>query len=239
MSETVQERLADVEARIAAACERAGRAPSGVSIVAVTKTFGPEVVAEAASAGLSVMGENRVQEAVQKIPLCPGRLEWHMIGHLQRNKVRQILGLVEWVHSVDSERLLQTIDRVAGELGRTMPVLLEINVSGESSKHGLAPDAAGPLVAAACGLRNVEVRGFMTIPPFTPDAGDARPYFRALRRLRDTCSRKYDVELPELSMGMSNDFDVAVEEGATWIRLGSVLFGRRTGKTWTRELGGL
>jgi len=239
LSETVQERLADVEARIAAACERAGRAPSGVSIVAVTKTFGPDVVAEAADAGLTVMGENRVQEAVQKIPLCPGRLEWHMIGHLQRNKVRQILGLVEWVHSVDSERLLQTIDRVAGELGHTMPVLLEINVSGESSKHGLAPDAAGPLVAAARGLRNVEVRGFMTIPPFTPDAGDARPYFRALRRLRDTCSRKYDVELPELSMGMSNDFDVAVEEGATWIRLGSVLFGRRTGKTWTRELGGL
>jgi pyridoxal phosphate enzyme (YggS family) len=209
-----------------------GRDAADVSIVAVTKTFGPDVVAEAADAGLTVMGENRVQEAVQKIPLCPGRLEWHMIGHLQRNKVNPIVGLVDMIHSVDSERLLLAIDRAAGTAGRVLPVLLEVNVSGEASKFGLAPDAVGPLVCASNELRNVTVRGLMTLPPFTPDPEDARPFFRELRELRDACMERTAADLPDLSMGMSGDFEVAVEEGATWVRLGSVLFGRRTGKSW-------
>jgi len=232
---SIEERLEEVDRRIAAACERAGRDPADVSLLAVAKTFGPDAVTEAAAAGITVIGENKVQEAAAKIPLCPGHLKWHMIGHLQRNKVCPAVELFECIHSVDSLRLLEAIDRAGREAGRTVPAMLEINVSGEGSKYGLKPEETPTVLKAAEGLTSIEGRGLMSMPPFAPEPESARPYFRRLRELRDEWRSQSGVPLEDLSMGMSNDFEVAVEEGATWVRLGSVLFGTRTGRAWRRQ----
>jgi PLP dependent protein len=232
--ETFQDRLAAIRERIRLACERAGRRPEDVTLVAVTKTFGPDEVREAADAGLSVFGESRIQEAAQKIPLCPGRLEWHMIGHLQRNKVKHVPALFRMVHSVDSARLLEALDETCEEAGCRMPALLEINVSGEGSKFGLSPEAVPAVLESSRALRRVDVRGFMTIPPFNPDPEAVRPFFRRLRTLRDQWRAGSGLELPELSMGMSGDFEVAIEEGATLIRVGSILFGARPARAASR-----
>ncbi len=224
---TFQERLDRVRARMAAACARAGRAPESVRLLAISKTHPPEAVAEAARCGLTVFGENKVQEAAAKIPLCPGRLSWHLVGHLQSNKARQAALLFDWIHAVDSAELLERLDRIAGEEGRRPTVLLEVNVSGEASKFGMPPAAVAPLLERARACRCATVAGLMTIPPVCEDPERARGYFRALRDLRDRCRAETGWELPELSMGMSHDFEVAIEEGATWIRIGTDLFGPR------------
>lgn len=221
------ERLDAVRRRVREACVRVNRNSGDVSILAVAKMFGPERVREAAESGLTVIGESRIQEAKQKIPLCPGHLEWHMIGHLQRNKVSEAVQLFRMIHSVDSWRLLQAINSACKAIGSVMPVCIEVNVSGESSKFGLAPDDVPGVLEQSSSLMNIDIVGLMTIPPFTKDTEDARPFFRNLRELRDEWQDRCDICLRELSMGMSNDFGVAVEEGATWIRLGSVLFGER------------
>jgi len=228
----IAERLDGVLRRIEAAGERAGRDPAEVRVLAVAKNFGPEAVTEAAAAGITVIGENRVQEAAAKIPLCPGHLRWHMVGHLQRNKARPAVELFECIHAVDSRRLLETLDRTAREAGRTMPVMLEINVSGESSKYGLSPEEAPDVLELSKTLANTEIAGLMTIPPFAPDPESVRPHFRRLRELRDRWRLQSGIPLEDLSMGMSGDFEVAVEEGATWVRIGSALFGTRTGGAW-------
>jgi pyridoxal phosphate enzyme (YggS family) len=230
MNESVVERLNAVEQRVRAACLRAGRDPSRVSILAVAKTFGPEAVREAAAAGVTAIGENRVREAAEKIPLCPGHLDWHMIGHLQTNKVRPAVSIFGVIHSVDSRRLLEAVDRACAAQGKTMPVYLEVNVSGESSKFGFEPDEVPAVLEHGAGLAHVDLQGLMTMPPFSADPEDARPFFRRLRGLRDEWQAGLEIPLPQLSMGMSNDFEVAVEEGATWLRLGSVLFGPRRGR---------
>lgn len=230
MSTDLQARVDDIRSRVAAACLRAGRDVSGVRIVAVTKTFGPDAVDDAAACGLNVIGESKVQEAKYKIPLCSGNIEWHMIGHLQRNKVRDVVSLFRMIHSVDSLRLLETINAACQAAGITMPVCLEVNVSGEGTKFGMKPEEVVPVLEKCGALMNVDVAGLMTIPPFTPESEGARRYFNALRELRDKCRKESGFPLEELSMGMSNDFEIAVEEGATWIRLGSILFGER--KTW-------
>ena len=227
MEGSFQERLDVVNRRMAAACARAGRSGDAVRLIAVSKTMGPDQVREAVEAGLTVFGENKVQEAAVKIPRCPGRLTWHMIGHLQRNKAGVAVELFDMIHSIDSMKLLATVDRLAGEAGKRMPVLLEINVSGESSKFGLTPDQAPELLKAAEGLNHAQVVGLMTMPPFTDDPEKARPHFRRLRELRDRWSGEFGLPLPELSMGMTHDFDIAVEEGATYIRVGTALFGER------------
>ena len=227
---TPAERFAEILARVEQASARVARDPAGVRIVAVAKTFGPDAVREAAACGVTVIGENRVQEAAQKIPLCPEHLEWHMIGHLQRNKVKHAVGLFRMIHSVDSPRLITTLDEAAGDLGIVMPVCIEVNVSGESSKFGMSPEEVPGLLEEARGLVHVEVRGLMTIPPFTPDPEGARPFFARLRELRDEWRESIGLPLDELSMGMSHDFEVAVEEGATWIRVGAALFGSPSGK---------
>lgn len=227
MSDDLAQRLEQVEARICAACERAGRERDEISLLAVSKTFGPERVREAVDAGLLLFGENRVQEAKQKIPLCPGHVKWHMIGHLQRNKVRDAVRLFEMIHAVDSVRLLETVEEASAQAGRTLPVCLEVNVSGESSKYGMSPGDLPDVLEQSTRMMHVDVVGLMTMPPFTEEAEGARPCFTALRELRDACRERQGFELPELSMGMSHDFEVAIEEGATWIRLGSLLFGRR------------
>jgi hypothetical protein len=227
MSDVMAQRIESVQRRIADACARAGREADGVQLVAVSKTHPPEAVGEAAACGVGVFGENKVQEAMAKIPLCPGNLFWHLVGHLQRNKVGPAVELFDLIHSVDSLRLLETIERACEELGKTQKVLLEINVSGEASKFGLKPEEAPAVLEAANRLSRIEVRGLMTMPPWTADVEQARPHFRRLRELRDGWEQSLGLRLPELSMGMSHDFEVAIGEGATIIRVGTAIFGER------------
>lgn len=227
MAEALEGRLAFVRGRMAAACERAGRPPDEVRLIAISKTFSAEHVRAAAACGLRIFGENKVQEAEVKAPSCPGNLSWHLVGHLQSNKAARAVALFDQIHSVDSLKLLQRVEAAAEAEGKRLPVLLEINVSGESSKFGLAPEAAPELLVAAGGLQYAQVAGLMTMPPFTPEPEQARIHFRRLRELRDAWRAQFGLSLAELSMGMSHDFEVAIEEGATWIRVGTALFGSR------------
>jgi len=220
--------LRSVKAKIAAACARSGRDPSSVEIIAVTKTHGAEVVQEAWNAGLAIVGENKVQEAAWKKPASVTGPLWHLIGHLQSNKVRHALELFDFIHSVDSVKLADRINFVADEIGAQPHILLEVNVSGEKSKSGMKPEEVEPAVRhilEECPRLTVE--GLMTMAPFSENPEDARPYFRRLRELRDAVEKSLGVGLPRLSMGMSGDYEVAVEEGATWVRLGTILFGER------------
>jgi len=227
MESGFQQRLEAIRARMGAACERAGRDPASVRLLPVSKTFGPEAVREAAAAGLTVFGENKVQEARAKIPLCPDRLTWHLIGHLQSNKVRLAVTLFDTIQSVDSIDLAERIDAACEAAGRRMTLFVEINLAGEAAKSGVAPDDAPRLVERANALSRVAVCGLMAIPPFDPDPDRVRPYFRKLRELRDAVQVRTGTPLPELSMGMSHDFEAAIAEGATWIRVGTALFGAR------------
>ncbi len=220
-------RWAKVHERVAAACRRVGRSPDGVRVVAVTKTFGPEHVREAMACGLRIFGESRVQEAAAKIPLCPSGAEWHFVGHLQRNKAYRAVELFSVIHSVDSVRLLEAVERAAAAHGKTVHVCLEVNVAAERSKFGVRPEEASALLERANACPHIAVIGLMTIPPFHPDPEKARPYFRCLREWRDSLRKSTGTPLEELSMGMSADFEVAVEEGATLVRLGTCLFGAR------------
>jgi pyridoxal phosphate enzyme (YggS family) len=224
MSEIFSERLETVEHRITKACEKAGRSRDSVHLLAVSKTKPPEAVREAADCGLRQFGENRVQEAQSKIPMCPAGLEWHLIGHLQTNKAKIAARYFQMVHSVDSLKLLQALDTHAGT---TLPVLLQVNVSGESAKFGMKPDEVAGVIDAANQMQKVEVHGLMTIPPFSPDPEKTRVHFSALRDLRDRLQEETGTPLPELSMGMSHDLEVAIEEGSTWVRIGTDLFGGR------------
>ena len=221
--------LEEVNATIAAACAKAGRRTDDVAIIAVTKTHGPEVVREAWDAGLRIVGEHKVQEAAWKRPLAVSGPEWHLIGHLQKNKVRPALELFTTFHSVDSLALLDRIQLLADELGARPHVLLEVNMSGERSKDGMRPDDVPAAVERALGCANITLEGFMTMAPFTPSdkIEETRPVFAGLRELRDAMEAEFGISLPRLSMGMTNDYRIAVEEGATWIRLGTVLFGER------------
>ena len=219
--------LTEVQQRIAAACARAGRDPASVSLLAVTKTHSPEVVQEAAQLGLKLFGENKVQEAKAKIPLCPGNLRWHMIGHLQSNKCRDAVELFDMVQSVDSLHLAEELNKKAAQAAKTVPVLLEVNIVGEASKFGYPPEKLFAEFVTISKLPRLEVQGLMTVPPWTPIAEKARPVFRRLRELKQKCEELLGAPLPHLSMGMSGDFEVAIEEGATMVRLGTVLFGKR------------
>lgn len=230
--------LTTVRTRIAAACSRAGRDPASVTLMAVTKSHPPETVREAAAAGLMLLGENRVQEAKAKIALCPASLRWHLIGHLQSNKCRDALRCFEMVQSVDSLPLAHELNKWADHAARTLPILLEANIAGESSKFGYAPGRLLDELEALNALPRLELQGLMTLAPWTPDPEKVRPVFRRLRELRQQCEDRLGAPLPVLSMGMSSDFEVAIEEGATLVRLGTVLFGERRGKTWKTAPGG-
>ena len=218
------DRLAAVELRIVRACEQAGRTRDSVRLLAVSKTKPPEAVREAAGCGLRLFGENKVQEAQAKIPQCPSGLEWHLIGHLQSNKAKIAANLFQMIHSVDSLKLLHALDHHAET---ALPVLLQVNVSSEASKSGMTPDDVAGTVEAANQLSKVEVHGLMTIPPFTPEPEKARVHFAALRELRDRVQDTTGTPLPELSMGMSHDLEIAIAEGSTWVRIGTDLFGAR------------
>ena len=216
-----------VQQRIEAACARARREPGSVTLVAVTKGQPPEVVCAAAALGLNLFGENKVQEAKAKIPLCPGRLRWHMVGHLQTNKCREAVELFEMVQSVDSLRLAEELNRRADQAAKTMPVLLEVNAVGEASKFGCRPDQLLADLGRINALPRLEIHGLMTVPPWALDAEKVRPVFRQMRELKERCEQLLGAPLPHLSMGMTGDFEVAIEEGATMVRLGTALFGAR------------
>jgi PLP dependent protein len=219
--------IAAARARIAAAAERAGRDPAAVRLVAVSKTVAAERVAEAVAVGVTDLGENRVQEAVAKRPQLPEGVRWHMVGHLQTNKAARAAATFAVVHSVDSVRLAEVLAarRPAG-LGE-LEVLLEVELTGLPGHTGFAPEALGEAVTAIGGLDRLRLRGLMTMAPPVADPEQARPAFARLRRLRDEVEERGGVPLPELSMGMSDDFEVAVEEGATVVRLGRAIFGER------------
>jgi hypothetical protein len=221
------ENLKAIQQRIGAACARAGRAPESVTLVAVTKGQPPEAVAEAAQLGLTLFGENKVQEAKAKIPLCPGRLHWHLVGHLQTNKCRDAVELFEMIQGVDSFHLAQEINKRAEQAARTMPILLEVNAAGEASKFGYSPERLLSEFSQINALPRLEIHGLMSVPPWTPNPEKARPLFRQLRQLKDQCEQLLGAPLPTLSMGMTGDFEVAIEEGATMVRIGTALFGPR------------
>lgn len=227
MNTTMQERLAVVEERIADACARSGRDPSGVTLVAVSKTYPPEDIDSLARLGCRVFGESRIQEAAQKVPVCSSGLEWHGIGHLQRNKVPMAVALFSRLHGIDSLRLLERVESCAADAGRRLQACLEVNVSGESSKYGFAPEEVPAVLAFLPQLRYVHIDGLMTIAPFEPDPEDSRGHFRKLRELRDAWVAAHGWPLDVLSMGMSHDMEIAIEEGATMVRVGSALFGPR------------
>jgi pyridoxal phosphate enzyme (YggS family) len=219
--------LAVVRREIAEAATAADRDPSTVRLVAVSKTHPADAVAAVAGTGQKIFGESRVQEAREKIPACPGDLEWHFIGHLQKNKVRQALPLFSFFHSIDSAALAQAMDRIAGEMGKPVEGLLEVNISGEETKHGFKPDELRQEFAALSKMPHLRIRGLMTMAPYSDHPEDARPVFRALRELRDELQSAHNHPLPELSMGMSGDYAPAIAEGATLVRIGSSIFGDR------------
>ncbi len=226
-SNTIAANLAWVKTRIVDASRRSGRDPSDVELIAVSKTFPADAVREAAEAGQALFGESRLQEAEPKIALLPGSLRWHFIGRVQRNKVRRMLPMFEVIHGVDSLRLATYMDGVAADLGLFPKVFLQVNIGGELSKGGFEPDEIMREAAEIFALPRLEVMGLMCIPPAGREAEDARPWFVALRELRDDLEKKCSTPLPALSMGMSGDFEVAIEEGATHVRVGSSIFGER------------
>jgi pyridoxal phosphate enzyme (YggS family) len=219
--------LERVRGEIAAAAARSGRSPNEIELVAVTKTHPAEKVQAAVEAGQTLFGESRVQEARAKIPLLPSRLRWHFIGHLQKNKIRHALPLFELFHGVDSLALAQNMQRLADEDGMQPRVLLEVNLAGEASKHGFAPEALRRDLEALLSLGRLTLEGLMTIPPLAPAAEASRRFFVALRELRDDLETEFNLRLPQLSMGMSGDYAIAIEEGATMVRIGTAIFGSR------------
>ena len=227
----IKENIAQVRERIAGACRRCGRRPEEVRLVAVSKTIAPELIRQAYEAGLRDFGENRVQEAQAKRPsLSDLTVTWHMVGHLQTNKARAARELFHWVHSVDSFRLGLKLDQATVCSGDRLPVLVEVNLGEELTKSGAREAEAVQLADDLSKLETIELRGLIVIPPFLDDPEGARPYFRRLRELARTIDsrRLPNVSMQELSMGMSHDFEVAIEEGATMVRIGTAIFGLRT-----------
>ncbi len=220
--------LADVRNRMVGACNRAGRDPHSVELIAVSKTFSVADIAEAVMMGQQVFGESRLQEAEPKIDALPKSLSWHFIGSVQRNKVRKILQKFGVIHAIDSLRLAEYVNGVAADLGLVAEVFLQVNVGNEASKGGFEPAILRQEIIKLCALQNLKVRGLMSIPPEEPDPESARHWFVSLRELRDDLVKISSFPLQDLSMGMSGDFEVAIEEGATHVRVGSLIFGRRS-----------
>lgn len=224
----IQDQLGEIRNAIARAATRAGRTAESVTLLAVSKTFPVSDIMQAYADGQRIFGENRLQEAMEKMPHMPQDCQWHLIGPLQRNKVRKALEQgFTLIQAVDSMKLASTISRIAGELGITARILLEVNIDGETSKHGFHPAELEREWAALTELPGLDIRGLMCIPAPVDNPQDARPAFAALRKLAEQLRERGPLPLPELSMGMSHDFEVAVEEGATIVRVGSAIFGKR------------
>jgi len=225
----IEKNLEHIRERMERAAARAGRSPSDIKLVAVSKMVGVDAIHEAIASGVTIFGESYIQEARAKIPEITGPVRWDFIGHLQRNKVRHAVGLFEMIHSVDSLPLAQEINLAAGKQGKKARILVEINVSGETTKSGIDPEGAGSLIQELILLPHLSVEGLMTMAPYSDDPEDARPCFRALKQLQDALHERHGpaLNLKELSMGMSSDFEVAIEEGATLVRIGTAIFGER------------
>ena len=226
--ENVAGNLERVQAEIADAAKKSGRAVDDIELVAISKTHEAEKVRAAFDAGQQLFGESRVQEARAKIPLLPSAAHWHFVGRLQRNKIRHALPLFELFHSVDSLELARDMDRIADEEGLRPRILLEVNVAGEGSKIGFGPETLRAQMETLLELPRLTIEGLMTIPPLAPEAESSRKYFVMLRELRDDFAAQFELSLPHLSMGMTGDFVVAIEEGATLVRVGTAIFGKRT-----------
>ena len=225
---TIARNVEEIRKRIVNACERAGRNPEEVQILAATKTRTPEEIKEAFEAGIRLFGENRVQEARDKIPLLSDLpIEWHMIGHLQRNKVKYAVNLFDVVESLDSKELADELEKRLSKVGKRMRVFIEVKLSPEQTKHGCSPEEALELARHVLSLEHLKLEGLMNVPPYFEDLELVRPYFRKLREIRDNLECALGVNFPHLSMGMSHDFEVAVEEGATIVRIGTAIFGER------------
>jgi len=225
---SIANNLARVREQVAQAAAKAGRRVEEIELVAITKTHAAEKVREAIEAGQRLFGESRVQEARAKVPDLPSNLHWHFVGHLQKNKIRHALPLFELIHSIDSLALGQDMNRIAEEEGLHPRVLLEVNVAGEGSKFGFRPDTLREEMEALLALTRLSIEGLMTIPPLADEAEASRKYFAQVHELRGALEKEFDLKLPQLSMGMTNDFPIAVEEGATLVRVGTAIFGERT-----------
>lgn len=230
--------LESIRADIEAACGRAKRDPASVLLLPVSKGHPPDAIAAVAALGVDRFGENKVQEARAKIPLCPGRLRWDMIGHLQSNKCRDAVHFFERIQSVDSIAIASELNKCAEKAGRKVPVFLQVNLGGESSKFGFLPERVAEEMQAINQFPRLIVDGLMAIPPWSPDPEKTRPLFRRLREIKEGCEAVLGVPLNHLSMGMSGDFSVAIEEGATLVRVGTRLFGPRTGAGFRSRIGG-
>ena len=226
--EDISSNLERIRSQIADAAKKSGRSLNDIELVAISKTHEVEKVRAAIDAGQEVFGESRVQEARVKIPLLPSSVHWHFVGRLQKNKIRHALPLFEVFHSVDSIELAREMNRIADDEGLRPRVLLEVNVAGEGSKIGFTPDSLRAGMETLLELPRLSIEGLMTIPPLAPEAEASRKYFSALRDLRDEIGTEFRAVLPQLSMGMSGDFAVAIEEGATLVRVGTAIFGKRT-----------
>ena len=229
MAEQIRERLVRVREQIARAAERAGRSADDIALIAVSKTFDPVTVQQAVDAGAHDLGENRVQEAITKVGVVEGNVRWHLIGHLQSNKARQAIEAFDVIHTIDSSELVGRLDRIAGETKRRPEVLIQVDLAHEPTKSGADERELPVIVEALQAASNLAFRGLMTLPPFFDSAEKTRPYFRRLRELLESLNsrRRPEQRLTELSMGMSHDFEAAVEEGATMVRVGTAIFGTR------------
>ena len=229
MAEQIRERLVRVRERIARAAERAGRSADDITLIAVSKTFDSATVQQAVDAGARDLGENRVQEAIAKVGVVQGEARWHLIGHLQSNKARQAVEAFDVIHTIDSNQLADRLDRIAGEVGRRPSVLVQVDLAHEPTKSGADESELPGIIEALESASHLEFRGLMTLPPFFDSPEQARPYFRKLREILEGLNRhrSTDQRLTELSMGMTNDFEVAIEEGATMVRVGTAIFGVR------------
>jgi pyridoxal phosphate enzyme (YggS family) len=226
---SIADNLKTVNEKIVAAAHRSGRNPSSVSLVVVTKTVDVESIREAVAAGAVILGENRVQEAKEKIGKLGPIASWHLIGHLQANKAKYAVKLFSLIHSVDSLELAKEIDKQAAKNNKVQNVLIEVSIAGEEQKAGVSLDRTMDLVREAAKLKNIAIQGIMTVPPLLDNPDAVRPYFRKMRELADSIRKENipNVSMQELSMGMSGDFEVAIEEGATMVRVGTAIFGKR------------
>ena len=230
MVNTIAQNFEAVQTLVAQAAQAAGREAGGIELVAVSKTQPPEAIRQVIDCGHLLFGESRLQEARAKIPTLPAKVRWHFIGHLQKNKIRQALPLFELFHGVDSLALAGDMSRIAAELGLFPKILLEVNVAGEASKFGFSPEELRSELEALLALDRLQILGLMTIAPFAEEAEPSRKYFALLRNVRDELQTSFKVQLPHLSMGMSGDYAVAVQEGATIVRIGTAIFGPRRAK---------
>ncbi len=227
---SIAENLKRIQERVAAAAKREGRDPSAVRLIAVTKTVDTERISEAVSAGAAVLGENRVQEAKEKIEKLGSIASWHLIGHLQSNKAKYAVKLFDLIHSVDNIGLARELDKQAAKINKVQDILIEVSIAGEAAKAGIAISETAELVREAAKLKNLSIKGLMTVPPLLDNPEAVRPYFKKLREIAANIARENipGVSMQELSMGMSGDFEVGIEEGATMVRVGSAIFGKRT-----------